>query len=309
MFIENPIIMINKYCGTLFLIMLTLLIMGSMLALDGNYWGLIPFSLAGLIASGFTTLKDSPREVGVISFLGARTDIMIDGKGPLKGLVLLFKPLGLIIVDIIRFEAKQHDHDIPISSLRCSINGVVTGSVSITFTPDTSNAFSLGFYDDAGREKGVREQLNEITISNLQDIVKDSPVDDVVSQTSKLGKELLDRMEGIDDTIHSDDIRNMGIKIKKLVLKLSKDKKSEEADQRVQQSKAMQTRIEERLKFTKNSGAISAAQLLNPDTVKEILDQIRKDLLEEDRSNDKLISETRGGRNLNINNADKHKGE
>ncbi|MEK7184789.1 MAG: SPFH domain-containing protein [Patescibacteria group bacterium] len=293
-------IKINKYCGTLFIAMIILFLIGLGMALSNNYWGMIPFGLAGLMASGFTTLKSSPREVGVIALFGSRTETMVDGKGVLGGLVLLFKPWFFNVVDIIRFEIVQTDYTIPITSLKCQNNAVVTGTVSIAFKPNDISAEQLSKFDDAGRVEGIKQQLNEMIIANLQEKIKNLPVDEVVGNTSTLGTDLAKSLNGTNgnssDTNHYDDISGLGIIITKLQPKLEKDKKAVEADQRVQQTKAMNTRIENRKAYLITNGSLSEEDSKKSATI----DKIRKQLLTEDLHNDKQVKVVRGG-GMNVN--------
>jgi hypothetical protein len=279
----------NKYCGTLLVIMVTLILVGAIMALNLMLIGVIPFIIGCLMTSGLMTLNPSPREVGIISFLGKKTDCVVEG------LVLLFKPFGWKIVDVVVIVMRKVDETIPIDRVTCSDDAVVTGNVSISISPDDSSGETLKQYDDAGQLEGIIKQIDDMLLTGVQKIAKNSGRDStrMISEGVEIGKELQEIVEGVAgigrDSNTLDDTRGLGFKINKLQIKLRKTDEVIEAEQRSVQTDIMHTRIKKRIKYYEEKR----------ETVPSIAD-IRNQLMEEDRNTSGLIKEIRGGNLVNF---------
>lgn len=204
----------------------------------GNLFGLIPMILGAYVATGFKILNDSPREVGIISFLGVKKEWKVEG------LTLLFKPFNIWkIVDVVIIDMQQKDIELDeISNIRCSDNGTVSGKISLTIKPDESDdppgrhnrksgVQKLIDYDNAGQETGVRSQLNDIALAWIQEKAKRNNSIDMSVNGINIGRYILSRMMGVDshegeENSDIDDARGLGVEIKKSPLKITPRTKS-----------------------------------------------------------------------------------
>lgn len=267
--------------------MIVLISLGLFMALNQIWIGIIPFVGGLLMATGFKILSESPREVGLISVLGKKTDIKVEG------LVLTFTPFGWKIVDVVVFKMVRKDIEFPITNIVCHDKGIISGTVSLSISPGESGQ-DLKDFDDSDQLKGVEQQLNDIILVGVQRIadIPEHTAHYMTTRRVEIGKELKRIIEGkiSGDSTEDDDQRNLGIKIHKLQINLVKDKRVIDAEQQSLVTDVMNTRIQKRLEFYREKGETPL-----PSAAK-----IRADLLEEDRNSQGLIKEVRGG-GINVN--------
>lgn len=274
----------NPFSLGLLTVMGILLSLGGLMGFFGNWWGIVPFTIGTLMTLGFKTLNDSPREVGVISFFGKKTTHKVEG------LTLLFHPFGFKIVSIVVLEMRKVDMTFKIDRITCSDGGVVTGEASLSISPGKSGQ-DLKDFDDAGQIEGIRKQLDDILEISVQAIAE-RPTSTSAYMTTKgreIGQELLTEIEGSNgNDTDIDDSRKLGIKIHKLQIKLFKDQKVIDAEQRSLVTVSMNERIQKRVDYYKTLGTIISPQ------------DARKELIEEDMNSDGRLQEIRGGRLVNF---------
>ncbi len=312
----------NKYSVTLLIIMVGLILVGSLLALLGNLWGIIPLTLGIVMTKGFKELQKTPRTIGLISFFSRKTTTKVEG------LILLLDIFGIEVVGVVEFNMVKKDlnFDIPQVTSKGVDNskgdtlggGTLSGKVEIGITPDEndngeiSGGEKLKKYDDSGREDGIKALMESIVLSATQEVCKERSPDYNATQGYELGKELKRILEGYNidgtrDIDSHDDIRSFGAKIVTCVLKLQKDAKVVAADQKKLVSEVMNTRIMNRRGFYQEEiTRLKALRASDPtiEVPKLPNDQaIRLELLEEDRNAEGKITEVRGG-GVNVNKTD-----
>lgn len=278
--------MINRYSWPILVLMTGLIGLGGLMGIFGNLWGIIPFILGLLILNGFRILKESPRQVGLLSFLGVKTDIKVEG------LIFTFTPFGWKILDVVIFEMRKEDMPFAIDRVTCNDGGVVTGTVSMSISPDDSTGDDLKDFDDIGQKEGVKRQLDDILEVGVQKIADGNTSQYMTTKGVEMGKTLRNMIEGKsgNDSDDNDDKRKLGIKIYKLQIKLFKTKEVIEAEQQTLVTDSINQRIEKRLKFYKSEkvSPLPSAR------------EIRAEILEEDRNAKGNIKEVRGG-GINVN--------
>ncbi len=260
----------------------TIVLMGAF-ALTGHIvLAVICGGIVGLITLNIRILEDSPRTVGVISFLGKRTPYTQEG------LVFLLKP----IVDVIEFPIKIEEKPYELKSVQCKV-GAIEGKFEVGIKPDASSGTTLGEFDDAGRYDGALKLIDDAIRAALQETVADRTVDEVVRRQHQLQGDVLakacGRIRG--DSNETNDLRGLGFVITKFNLSLIKDKKTIEAEQKALSADALASRVLARIAAIKkmNEGVEPSKQQPIPS-----FEQARKDILEEQRTDDGLIQEFRG---------------
>lgn len=171
--------------------------------------------LAGIIASGFRILKPAPREVGVISVLGNRTNSVVEG------ITLLLEPFGIEIIGATIFIIKTFDHDFPVESVRCADGVRVKGKVSLSWAPDESSAEKLWQYYDIGMDQGFIGQADDIIVIGSQEIVAKTGrtykwAEIYVNQIGVELRQIIEQACPRIDGNENDDMRGFGIVINKL---------------------------------------------------------------------------------------------
>ncbi len=285
----------NRYYLPFTVVMIAFFVAGVVMGWNGDAWGLVPFVLGGLMASRIEILKASPRQVGIIAAFGEKKNIMVEGA------VIIFNPFGLKVLDVVVIEMRQKEMSFPVKNLNCSGGGVLEGEISISVIADKSDVKRLHQFDDVGQMEGLEKQLGGVAQSSLQRIgsVRESPF--MITRSDLISKDLKLIMMGEQsslgaDTTEMDDAQGFGIIIKKVEVRLNEAKSVIEAKQRRAVTVTINERIETRLQFLLTKG------LLVVDINPTLIEEIRKNLMEEDRNADKLIQENRGGRNVNVSN-------
>ncbi len=275
----------NPYSMFLFIVMTVSLTIGGFLAYNQNLWGLIPMAMAVLMTSGFRTLSASPREIGLIVFLGKKTTWVVEG------ITLLFNPFGWKIVDVVILGMRKEDKNFDVKEITCNDKGVVTGSVSISFTPDERSGEALKLYDDAGQAAGIVQQIDDILVAGCQYVANQYNANQMAANSDEINKKLFDFVRGrtSGDTNDLDDFRGLGIVVNKLQIKFRKTKEVIGADQKSLETDIMNGRIEKRIKFYSDNSQ-------TPPSIEEI----RKQLIEEDMNADGRVQEIRGGNLVNF---------
>ena len=257
------------------------------MALKENWWGLIPFIIGVLMAFGFKILRDSPPQAGLLSVLGQKTNVRVDGW------TLLFKPFGIKVIDIVLFDTVKVDFTIPIENITCVDLGIVDGIVSLSISPGKTGN-ELRKYDNVGQLEGVKLQLNDILEVAVQQIaeMEGHTTHYMTTKGVEIGLKLKERVEAKNANDHdeSDDKRGLGIEIHKLQIKLKKNPAIVAAEQQTLVTDVMNARITKRLAYYRkeNANPMPSAQ------------EVRRELLEEDRNGQGLIKEVRGGA-VNVN--------
>ena len=161
----------NKYSQRLLAIMITLIVFGGLCLWDGNFWGLIPFVMGGLMMQGFREPEASPSRVWIITFMGQKTECLS------RKTTLLLDWLPLEIVGKVEIPLVKVDHNFPLKKpIYCPKDGGnVYGTVSLSFMPDChddvdpttgsitrSGAEKLSDFDNAGGVPGVEAQLDNM---------------------------------------------------------------------------------------------------------------------------------------------------
>jgi hypothetical protein len=190
--------------------------------------------------------------------------------------------------------------------------GTLKGKVELGIIPNADSGSYLKKYDDAGRDKGIKTLTEGIVISLLQEICtgKNFTVDECVTKSATLAKLLRHRLEGFDDNGNrdndsTDDITEFGLRIVTCVVKLQKEVVVVQADQNSLITNIMNDRIKARREFYQNE--IDRLKILQKqDTTVQVPtlphdQEIRRELLEEDRNTAGNIREIRGGgSNINV---------
>ena len=277
---------------TILIVMIGLVLVGGLLALFNQVWGLVPFFLGVLMAFGFKELDDSPRQVGLISFCGIKTPCIVEG------LTLIFKPFGLKIVDVVVFDATQQDLTFDVS-VTCCDDGIVSGKVSLSYKPNTTVGTQLIKYDNiGGTPEKLKAQLDDIVETACQTIADCNTTEAMVRDSRGLGITIWSLIRGSigdpTDTNDLDDTTGLGIETIKLQAKLAKSSRVSEAEQKALATAVMEKRIAQRF----------AAHRLWGTSPMPSAATVRENLMEEDRNADGQITEIRGGelRNVSINN-------
>jgi len=210
----------NQYSASILSAMLILLTIGLATLFSGNYWGFIPFVIGMLLTKGFRTLSGSnPREIGLITFLGKRTTVTVEG------LTLLLDWLPIEIVGVAVFNMQQEDKDFPIENIRSSDNVRMKGTVSISFVPDVGH---LDKFDDAKQMEGVKALIDDMLPVWLQKLARGTEANEnhdytwLESHPREMGEYLRNKLENTDphdrDAV---DIANLGVTIIKFSAKLT----------------------------------------------------------------------------------------
>lgn len=302
---KNPLKGMANLCSIILLVlMLAFLGIGIGELYEGDNWGWLTLTIGTSILISFRKLSPAPREVGVLTVLGVRTNIMVEG------ITLVWDPFGIEIVGLQRFVIKQYTKEFPVDSARCSDGVRVRGKAAISFFPDCSSASTLWQYYDAGESEGVFEQIDEIVVVGIQEIVDGA--DDGVGRTyrwvethpTKIAAELLVRIRShrpISDSDELDDTRGLGIRIKKLqapltpinaeVIKADEDKVVE----------LLQREAELRDTETVNKQAMSRKKMYEDQGLTDVnIKACREEIMFERLSKDKKVNIVQGGRLVNL---------
>lgn len=136
---------------------------------NGHPTGFIWIGLGAFLSAGFRQLNPSPREVGLITILGRKSDIKVEG------ITLVLDQFGINIFGLVVFNMVLVQKQIEIASVRCADgirlksgdeNGV--SGFSLAWIPDEDDLIN---YDNAGQENGVYETVRGIIIVGTQQIV------------------------------------------------------------------------------------------------------------------------------------------
>ncbi len=222
--------LLNPISITLFVVMVICLIQAYIMLSHSRPHGFLWLLGGSFLMCGFRMLKPSPRQVGLVTILGQKTDMCVEG------ISLLLDQFGLNIFSMVVFEMRKVETLIKIDSARCA-DGVYVKSgkeggeegISFAWMP---NSKELRDFDDAGQEAGVTRQTNGIIVSGIKKIVaegipgvvtkEDCTYKWVISNPSLIAKELIRIIEsgGVTDTDTSDDTRGLGIIVTKLQVPL-----------------------------------------------------------------------------------------
>src|SRR3989344_3614542 len=271
----------NPYSLALLIIMGILLILGSLLAINHNLWGLIPFALGVVIAFGFAQTEPSPRKIGIITVFGEKKPWKVEG----LTLLLRFGPIK--IVDMVLIPMRQEDFDFKgLENIRCNDGIIISGKGSISVKPDEDDdppgtpdgktgAQKLIDYDDAGQMKGTEPLLDDMVRSWVQHIANSpDPTHDSIwmaTHSIEIGNDICERISGKDvpglDNPDLDDARGLGLKIKKIQMNLHRPPNVVKADEEIIESRVMEKRIRERMTSSGLSFNEARAQLIEEEVV------------------------------------------
>ena len=294
----------NKYSLTLFFIQLLCLLVGSVMLICYNLWGLIPFIWGGLMFLGYKELSGSqPREMGIITLYGKRTSARVEG------LILLLDwlPMNIIGVSIFNMQIDDRDSVItPEKSIRCADGVRMIGVVSMALQ---ANGANLDRLDDAKGMDGIFKITDDMCPSWLKDIAKTPgrTYQFMEDQNIEVAKQLRTRLEDPNNSLGG--IANLGVTIRKLevilrplsddIIKADQDqvvevleRKAEEAD-----TETINNQVLKRLKAYEVWAGNDAAKIKLIPTWK----QLREEVVFERLAKDKKVTIIQGGRNVNLN--------
>lgn len=269
----------NPYSFTLVMILGLSIIITGFLALNGQgVPALIGGTIIGIIAFNAKILEDSPRTVGVISFLGKRT------KHSEEGLVFLLGP----IINVIEFPIALKEKPYTLKSVQCRV-GAVDGKFEVGIKPLTDGA-SLGQFDDVGRYNGAFALIDDPIRAALQEIISTLSVDEVVKNQHNLQVQVLAKACGKirGDTDATNDLRGLGFSIEKFNLNLVKDDKTLEAEKKSLSADALAKRVIARIDQIKELNRGRDPQNQEPVPTFE---KAREQLLQEDKIDQRLVQE------------------
>ncbi len=288
-------------------------------------WGMVSLVPAGLIASGFRILspgeekdgKKIPRQVGVITVLGQRRYIKVEG------LTLVCDQFGFDLIGLTVFEIKKEDFPVPVPNVRCQDGVRVKGEISMSVVADDSDdaadkqngktgAQKLWDWHDIGRIEGYKNQVEEIAITGLQDILQaEVPTGEakrdfkwVESHPSQISLELMKKIQSWrppGDNNSLDDTWGLGGKILKIqvpltpinakVITADEDKAIEllQREAELKDTSTINRQVLERIKFYTKQG------LPNVDAKK-----CRDEVMFERLAKDKKVTISQGGRLVNL---------
>ncbi len=220
----------NKYSASLLAITALLILTGGILIFHQYYWGFVPFLLGMIMLQGFKELSASnPRQMGLITFFGKRTKVKVEG------LTFLLDWFYIEIVGVAIFDMPQADKEYKIENIRCCDGVRMEGTLSVSTYADENN---LDKFDDAKRMEGVQSQLGDLSIPWIQKIASNPKALDgskndykwMESHSKEISDKLRDELENGQGNLV--DLENLGVKIKKLALKLKPiSKKITDADE------------------------------------------------------------------------------
>lgn len=223
--------MTNRYSIGLMAITVIMLSCGGMIIYTtGNWLGLFPFVFGFMmLVLGWKQLKPaSPKQVALITFFGVRTTTLVRGTVYVLDWIPLIEIVGLAIFDI-----KTEDEKVPIEvpDIKCSDNVRVTMKLAFAFSPDISDdpdgaenwksaGEKLGDFDDVQGYAGASGLIKTLIPTQAQRIANNRTSDEMERGVENIGQELQNYLEGVirgtvKDSQMSDDLRGMGIKIKK----------------------------------------------------------------------------------------------
>ena len=96
--------------------MFVFLCVGGLLIYNGNFWtGVFPFMIGFLMFKGFKQPEATPRRVWLLTFLGQKTDTIVDT------LTLVLDWIPVPLVGYVEFNMMQGDRDFPVQQpLKCT---------------------------------------------------------------------------------------------------------------------------------------------------------------------------------------------
>lgn len=323
--------LLNPYSGGLLLLMITSLALGGLALFNGwLMWGLLILIPGGLIASGFRILSpgegDQPRQVGLITVLGQRTQYKVEG------LTLACDQLGFNLVGITIIRIKKFEKAFPIKSVRCFDNIRLEGLVSLSVVPDEKDddervpkadrqtgADKLWDWFDIGSEEGYFNQVNDILVVGLQEIVGGDDLEGTERQEDRTYKwaethptaiqyKLLKRIKAhrpTGDNDELDDTRGLGGKIKKIQVTLTPiNKKVVEADEdRVIEELQQVSELKET--ETINKQVLARFKLYTDGGLSDVsMKACRDEIMFERLAKDKKVTIVQGGQLVNLSSVD-----
>ena len=180
--------------------MFVFLCVGGLLIYNGNFWtGVFPFMIGFLMFKGFKQPEATPRRVWLLTFLGQKTDTIVDT------LTLVLDWIPVPLVGYVEFNMMQVDRDFPVKKpIKCT-NGYVNGSLSVSFKPDEdddqpyvsdwrSGAEKLHDFDNAGGTteiKLIENQLDDILTVWVQHFARNQTTEWMEEYGLELGNLLL----------------------------------------------------------------------------------------------------------------------
>jgi hypothetical protein len=310
----------NPYSAVLLVIMLMVFAVGTILLFNSQLLGFVVFAIGAVMASGFRILSPSPREIGLITFLGQKTDWKVEG------LTLLLDQLGIDLIGVVVFKMRKTEKKFPITSIRCNDGVRMKGEVAISIMPDDEDdehktgTEKLRDFDDIGHEEGFFDQIEQILTTALQSIVEDGITNPATGEVvvkkkdctyrwvethpTAIAAELLRRIKANrpqGDTDELDDSRGLGAKflkiqvpltpINKAVINADEDATVERLQRKaeVRDTLTINKQVKERMKMYERMG------VPNPNPV-----DCRQEIVFERLAKDKKVDIVQGGRNVNV---------
>lgn len=297
--------LLNPYSASLLSLMTVLIGIGGVSLFNGHPFGFIPLVLGGLMTLGFKTISGSePREMGLVTFLGKRTDITVEG------LTLLLSIFGVEIIGVATFNMQQEDMDFPIESIRASDKVRMKGSVSISLVPDEGH---LGKFDDAKQMKGIKALIDDMLPVWIATYATGDAAAGIPGKThaeletnpKEIGRFLVEKLSNISPSDGDlNDLEGLGVKIRKMSVKLkpiNEDliKAGEDSVVEMLQRDAEIKDTETINKQTAMRHALYKATM-PADKVPSVA-ACREEVMFERLAKDKKVTIIQGGKNVNLN--------
>jgi hypothetical protein len=296
----------NKYSASLLGLMGLLVCLGALALFNGSLWGFIPLILGGLMIKGFRELSPAdPREIGLITFLGKRTTITVEG------LTFLLDWLPIEIVGVAVFSMQQEDMDFDIKSVRSSDNVRMKGTVSISFIPDKNN---LDKFDDAKQMKGIEALIDDMLPVWIQNYAQNDQSNGpklghdyawLETRPKEVGKYLREKLENKDTTDGDTlDLADLGVLIKKFSVSLSpiSTKIVDAGEDTVVELLQRNAEKEDTKTVTEQAENRHEAYVKKMGSKAPTLRECREEIMFERLAKDKKVTIIQGGKNVNLNN-------
>jgi len=322
----------NRFSGTLIAIQFISLWTAKVMLNNGIGWGIFPLVWGLLMFLGYKHPRESPREVFIITFLGRKTDVVVESLTVTLEWIPMIKIVGLVKIGM---EVRNLDIDLKrlIQSKDGTFYEVKLGAgVSPDFTDDEPTgdyipqtaAKKLSDYDDNRQFDGIKELLPEIVTVLTQEICKNENDKWMITQQGELSARVLQRLKGLrfrpgsgeiiySDDVTIDDTRGLGVVFSKFNLLPLVPKELVEASNRVaierrqRESQLVQTetnnaKIAARLDLYREGKIGRKKRKIQPPPNQNVPDfqEIRKEIVQEQLIEDEKYSviENRGGINV-----------